>query len=186
MKKTILEDISVYSMKILIIDTSQKIGVAILYSQGLGSEKKKEFDSREQQKVLIDSIDSLFKESYTTLTDLTHIAICIGPGSFTGTRIGVMTGKTLAYGANLPLIPFNSLIPFHTPGTLTLLGLKNEECYCFDGITLEKIPYTSLSKESRPLFALDPTIIPFPTKQATYSLDNILALTPQEEFSLLY
>ena len=41
MKKTILEDISVYSMKILIIDTSQKIGVAILYSQGLGSEKKK-------------------------------------------------------------------------------------------------------------------------------------------------
>lgn len=176
-------------MNLLVIDTSQKIGVVILYRQGLGISKK-EFDAREQQKFLIDSIDTLLKESNISLTDLTQIAICIGPGSFTGTRIGVMTGKTLAYGANLPIIPFNSLLPFHhtlgSPATLTLLGLKNGECYCFDGLTLEKIPYTSLSEETRPLFSLDPTIIPIPTKQATYSLDNILALTPQEEFSLLY
>ncbi len=172
-------------MKILIIDTSQKTGVAILYGQAIGLEKK-EFDARDQQKFLIDSIDSLFKQSGTTLSDLTHIAICIGPGSFTGTRIGVMTAKTLAYTNNLPILPFNSLLPFHTPDTLTLLGLKNEECYCFDGNTLEKISYAALSKRAKPLFSINPELIPLPTEKAIYSIENLLALTPQQEFPLIY
>ena len=172
-------------MKLLIIDTSQKIGVVALYRQGFRLEKK-EFDARDQQKFLIDSIDSLFKDSSLTLTDLSSIAICIGPGSFTGTRIGVMTGKTLAYANNLPTIPFHSLLPYHAPETVTLLGLKNELCYCYDGHTLEKISYTSLSTEKRPLFSLNPETIPLPTIQAIYSFENILTLQPQEQITLIY
>lgn len=37
------------------------------------------------------------------------IGVNIGPGSFTGIRIGVTTAKTLAYFAKIPLVPINSL-----------------------------------------------------------------------------
>lgn len=36
--------------------------------------------------------------------DLTYIAAGVGPGSYTGIRVGVITAKTLAFAANLPLI----------------------------------------------------------------------------------
>lgn len=167
-------------MKMLILDTSSQKGVVALYKEGVGFVKK-EFDSQNQQKVLIPLIDSLLEHS-----SVDAIAVCIGPGSFTGTRIGVMTAKALAYANNLPLIPFNSLVPFHTRDTLTLQDAKNGTCFIFDGASLEKVPYTSLATETRPLFSSNPDTIPLPTKKAFYSLDNILSLSPSPIPELIY
>ncbi len=172
-------------MNLLILDTSQKIGLVALYRKGFNLIKK-EFDARDQQKFLIDSVDALLNESEILLTDLTGISICIGPGSFTGTRIGVMTGKTFAYANNIPLMIFNSLMPYHTPGTLTLLEQKNNECFCYDGQVLKKIPYSMLETEARPIFAINPETIPFRTKQAIHSVENIISLLPVTEFQLIY
>src|SRR4051812_2307414 len=44
-----------------------------------------------------------------TLKNLTHIAVNVGPGSFTGIRVGINLARTLAYGLSLPVAPFNSL-----------------------------------------------------------------------------
>ncbi len=172
-------------MKLLILDTSQSKAVAMLHRQG-SALIKKEFDAQCQQKFLIDSIDFLLKEADLSLTDLTGIAICIGPGSFTGTRIGVMTAKTLSYANHLPLIPFNSLLPYHTENTLTLLGLKNNLCFCFDGQIVKKITYQSLFEEKRPLFSLNPETLPIPAFQAIFSPKPILILAPSHEANLIY
>jgi len=41
--------------------------------------------------------------------DLEFIAVTVGPGSYTGVRVGVVIAKTLAYAAKVPLIPLSSL-----------------------------------------------------------------------------
>ena len=58
---------------------------------------------------LLDTLHAVLRVAGLTLADVTHIAVGIGPGSFTGTRIGVMTAKTLAAVREIPLYGVNSL-----------------------------------------------------------------------------
>lgn len=167
-------------MKMLIIDTSDKKAIVALSERG-GILEKKEFEAIEQQQFLIESIDELISGK-----TLDAIAICIGPGSFTGTRIGVMTGKALSFALNLPLIPFNSLLPYHREKTLTLQDAKNGFCFCFDGTLLEKIPYSEALKKKLPLFSKNPESIPLETNQATYSFEKIIHQPKSEEITLIY
>jgi tRNA threonylcarbamoyl adenosine modification protein YeaZ len=41
--------------------------------------------------------------------DFTMVAVAIGPGSFTGTRVGVSFGLGLAMGLRIPIVPLRSL-----------------------------------------------------------------------------
>ncbi len=54
-------------------------------------------------------IEQFFKAFRIEPTEITEIAVVVGPGSFTGTRISVVEGKILAYALKVPLIPLNSL-----------------------------------------------------------------------------
>jgi tRNA threonylcarbamoyladenosine biosynthesis protein TsaB len=52
---------------------------------------------------LLDTLQIILRAAGLSLTDVTGLAVGIGPGSFTGTRIGVMTAKTLAAVREIPL-----------------------------------------------------------------------------------
>ncbi len=61
------------------------------------------------EKNLILLIDSLLKFSEIKKEDIDYFAIAIGPGSFTGLRIGLATVKGLSFALDKPIVPVSSL-----------------------------------------------------------------------------
>lgn len=58
---------------------------------------------------LMTTVDTLMREVGVIPKDLQWIAVGIGPGSYTGVRIGVTTAKGLAWSLNIPVIGVSSL-----------------------------------------------------------------------------
>jgi len=54
-------------------------------------------------------IENMLSMSGFNIKEIDAIAICIGPGSFTGLRIGMATAKAISHVNNLPIIGVNSL-----------------------------------------------------------------------------
>ncbi len=59
--------------------------------------------------ILAESIQQLLKLSGVSLQQMTAFAVSIGPGSFTGLRIGLATAKGLAFTSGKPLVAVSTL-----------------------------------------------------------------------------
>lgn len=60
-------------------------------------------------KTLAPAIEKLLLEHGLRVTDLQAIAVVQGPGSFTGLRVGIATGKVMAYALGIPVIAVDTL-----------------------------------------------------------------------------
>ena len=58
---------------------------------------------------MISLIDEAMTKAGISRSELTHIAASVGPGSFTGIRIGVVTARTMAQMLGLPCIGVSSI-----------------------------------------------------------------------------
>lgn len=58
---------------------------------------------------LVPRIDELFEENHVEVADIDKIIIGIGPGSYTGLRIGVTVAKMWGISKNIPVYPVSSL-----------------------------------------------------------------------------
>lgn len=96
-------------MHLLAIDTSTaQVAVAI----GEGHSVKGEIrlvGGRRHAEQLAPAIASLVESTGIGLDHLAAIAVGIGPGMFTGLRVGVTTAKTLAQALRIPVVPVASL-----------------------------------------------------------------------------
>lgn len=61
-------------------------------------------DRQEAVSALIPSIDNILAKNKWQKSDIEYLVVGIGPGSFTGVRIAVVTARSLAQALNLPLI----------------------------------------------------------------------------------
>ncbi|GAA0700907.1 tRNA (adenosine(37)-N6)-threonylcarbamoyltransferase complex dimerization subunit type 1 TsaB [Paraclostridium ghonii] len=96
-------------MRILGIDTStNSTSVCIIEDDKLICEYTVNTKKTHSQKLMV-MIESMVKESDLNIKDIDAIAICIGPGSFTGLRISMATAKAIAQVRNLPIIAVNSI-----------------------------------------------------------------------------
>jgi tRNA threonylcarbamoyladenosine biosynthesis protein TsaB len=89
---------------ILAADTSTAINsVALCRDHALLGEVVLDGRRRHSER-LLPAVDWLLGETSVELADIELLAISIGPGSFTGLRIGAATWKGLAYANELPLV----------------------------------------------------------------------------------
>jgi len=95
-------------MKILGIDTSSRFNTIGLIS---GNQILADFtwESRDSLQKIILNIDLVLRNGGLTLADVDRLAVGLGPGSWTGVRVGVTVGKILAYAMNKPICGVSSL-----------------------------------------------------------------------------
>ena len=96
-------------MKILAIETATEICGVSYIEDGNVIATAEENIPRQHAKSLPLFYEKLVANTGLILSDLDGIAISIGPGSFTGLRIGLSYSKGLAFGQGLPLIPVPTL-----------------------------------------------------------------------------
>ncbi len=64
---------------------------------------------RRHAETLTPAIEFLCRQSRVELSDIGAIAVDLGPGMFTGLRVGVAAGKALSHARRLPMIGVTSL-----------------------------------------------------------------------------
>ncbi|WP_162146848.1 tRNA (adenosine(37)-N6)-threonylcarbamoyltransferase complex dimerization subunit type 1 TsaB [Acholeplasma granularum] len=102
-------------MKYLLIDSSTNTLIIMLHDNNHLIEEQIRVGKSDHQAHIIPMIEQLLLNNNLKVKDLDGIIVGVGPGSYTGLRVGVMTAKMLAYSANINLYKISSLI-FLTSG----------------------------------------------------------------------
>ena len=131
-------------MKILAIDTSSK-NCSVAITEDLKEIVRLDSNDEKTHSVkLMPMIDNAFASSKLSLKDIDLLVCSIGPGSFTGVRIGISTLKAFADVTNILAVGVSSLeglvynldyedIPtFQLPNVLfcSMIDAKNNNVYC--------------------------------------------------------
>src|SRR4051812_14773720 len=96
-------------MTLLAIDSAtQFISIALHDGQQMLSEQTW-FSENHHTVELAPTVRALLAQSRLAFADLTALAVSIGPGAYTGLRIGVALAKGIAAVGNLPLVGISTL-----------------------------------------------------------------------------
>lgn len=98
-------------MIVLGIETSGRSGsVAVVREQQVLKENELSATGRRHARTLVPEIGELLTKLQMTLQDVDAVAVSVGPGSFTGLRVGVTCAKTLAYSLQKPLLAVDTFL----------------------------------------------------------------------------
>ena len=94
---------------ILNIETSTEVCSVALTSEGQVLDHRENYEGQTHATLLSQYVQEMLQYARTRDITLDAIAVSIGPGSYTGLRIGLSEAKGLAFGLNVPLIGVNTL-----------------------------------------------------------------------------
>jgi tRNA threonylcarbamoyladenosine biosynthesis protein TsaB len=123
-------------MKILAIETSTLLGgIAILDGEsGLIAEMRLNVKSAYSERLMTET-DHILKQAGVGISDIDAFAISIGPGSFTGLRIGLGTVKGFSYATGKPIVTVPTLealawhFTYSRYPVCTMLDARKKEVY---------------------------------------------------------
>lgn len=94
---------------ILNIDTSTDVCSVALTSEGSVLEHREDYEGQNHAKVLSSFINDMLDYATPRGIKLDAVAVSMGPGSYTGLRIGLSEAKGLCFGSDIPLIGISTL-----------------------------------------------------------------------------
>lgn len=123
-------------MSILAIDTATQVSsVAVASADKLAAELTMQAKLTHSE-TLMPHIKEVLRMANVRKEQLEGIAVSIGPGSFTGLRIGLAAAKAMAYALDLPIVGVSTLkaLAYHYPvpgiRIVSLLDAQKGNAYC--------------------------------------------------------
>lgn len=95
--------------KIILIETSTNLCSTALVEDGVISSYKESTEPRAHASLTAVFIDTMLKERGLAAKDCSAVCVSMGPGSYTGLRVGVSTAKGICFGAGIPLLAVGTL-----------------------------------------------------------------------------
>lgn len=111
---------------ILAIDASIGRCSAAVWREGKAVAYRELLETTKQSSQLLPLIEATLQDAKLDYKDLNLVACTIGPGSFTGIRIGIATARGIAFAANIPSLGFTTLeVMAHATGASHTLAIVN-------------------------------------------------------------
>lgn len=118
-------------MNVLAIDTSVGVSVAILRSSGELTQSQA-VDHGMQGELTAELISQVVADSGLEISEITEVVVGVGPGPFTGLRVGLVTAAVFAHARNIPIHGICSLdaIAFdYTKPCVVVTDARRKELY---------------------------------------------------------
>jgi tRNA threonylcarbamoyl adenosine modification protein YeaZ len=117
-------------MLILAFDTATDVATSALVDDG---EVLGERTSRAQ--TLLEDVDALLRQGGARPADVDALAVGIGPGSFTGVRVGLATARGLALALGIPAAGVSTLaaLAAGAPGATPVIDARRREVFVLQG-----------------------------------------------------
>ncbi len=113
-------------MKILAIHTSAVTASAAVLEDGALVTATELRSKMTHSQTILPMVQDMLKNAALTLGDMDVLAVNVGPGSFTGVRIGVAAVKGLCFADNIPCVPVSTLESM----AYNFKGLPGEQTVC--------------------------------------------------------
>lgn len=137
-------------MNILAFDTSLNKTYLALYSKGnIYSEIIESSVEKYHSAYLIKKIVELLEKQELTPQDINVLSTNIGPGSFTGIRVGLTVARAFAQGTNADVVGINSLeliSKAHSQNAITILDARKNKAYVGNEKSVELIDLETLAE----------------------------------------
>ena len=95
--------------RIILIETSTALCSAAIAENGVITAYRESSAPKAHASLTSVFIDEMLKERNTSIAECDSVCVSMGPGSYTGLRVGVSTAKGLCFGSGKPLLAVGTL-----------------------------------------------------------------------------
>lgn len=157
-------------MRVLAVETSTRAGgVALLDGDRVVGEYLLDVSITHSERLMA-AVDRVLGDVRWTVQDLAALVVAVGPGSFTGLRIGISTVKGLAFALSLPVagVPtldaMAAMLPFASLPVCPVIDARKGEVYAalyrWDGRAMRReSDYLAVSPDDLSARLREPTIV---------------------------
>lgn len=154
----------------LAIDTATEcVSIALLKGEAVLA-KQTSFMDRGQGEALIPMIQNLLQNAGLTVSDIGSLAVSVGPGSFTGVRIGLAAARGMALALQVPIrgvTTLQAMVQKTCGKVLAVLDTKRGDYYTQFFQDAQAIEEPKIRSRAE-ILALNPTIIGHSVLRGTF------------------